>query len=390
MVPLFSSRFIFLGLGLVLLTLSATFKSNFSAGKEYKNWMAMFLLFIFVSILWSIRPLLTVYTLVINVFPIFCLTYSLSRYINSYDRLIDIFKLIYVGGVISLIYLFLFVDMTQLAGNRISAAMTDDGLAETWNINSIGMNLALSILIGYVIVKHSHSHKSIFWFIWLIVSLAMLFTIMLTGSRKALLILILPFLIFAFYNYKKHLFKAIIMILVAVIIIWIALKIPFFYDIIGRRIEELINIVTGNTTGHEDNSRKILIELGWNWFCESPICGYGMNCFRVLSDSVARFAGKNFYAHNNYIEILVGGGIIGFCIYYSYILLLLRRLRHHRGVLSRYAAIILSILLIMDFANVSYYDVIMQMLIVFAFILVRLKQVRLKQPQKLVATKNIL
>lgn len=371
MIPLFTSRIIFLIIGLCLFLISYSFKNNFSAGKEYKSWMALFIFFILVSTLWSIRPWLTIYTLIINVIPIFCLTYSLSRYVDSFNRLIEIFKLIYIAGIISLIYLYLYVDLSLLAGNRISEAMTDDGLAETWNVNSIGMNLALTILFGYLIAKYSHN--TLYWIVWILISIAMLFAIMLTGSRKAILLLILPFFIFALYDYKKHFIKALLLLIAAGGVLWLTLKVPFFYDIIGRRIEDLINVMSGNETGQEDNSRKVLIMLGLNWFFESPIWGYGMNCFRVLSNTIPRFAGLNFYAHNNYIEILVGGGIIGFTVYYSYVLLLMRRLYHHDEILFRYAAILLSILLIMDFANVSYYDVIMQMLIVFAFILVRLK-----------------
>lgn len=371
MIPLFSFRLIPLFLGVIVIWISSTFKPNFSAGKEYKTWMGLVLTFILFSGLWSIRPFLTIYTLIINVFPIFCLTYSLSRYINSYDRLIVILKLIYIGSCISLIYLFLFVDLTQIVGNRISEAITDEDLAESWNINSIGMQLALAVLIGFIICKYDK--KKLIWLTWIISSIGMLFAIMLTGSRKAILLLIIPFIVFALYDYKKHFTKALLMIFAAFGVIWLALNVEFFYDIIGKRIEDMINVISGNETGHEDNSRAELIERGLNWFSLEPILGYGMNCFRVLSNTVPRFAGKNFYAHNNYIEILVGGGIVGFCVYYSYVIFLVRRLIHHRGIYFRYASVILVIVLTMDFANVNYYDVLMQMLIVFSFILVRLK-----------------
>lgn len=371
MIPLISNGFILLTIGIILVVISTTFKSNFSAGKEYKSWGAFFLIFILISTIWSIRPVLTLYAALNNVLPIFCLTYSLSRYIDSYGKLINIFKLIYVSGVISLIYLYLFVDMTMLSGARISAAMTDDNLAETWNVNSIGMNFAITILLGYIIANF-YKNK-FYWIIWTVISVAMIIAIMLTGSRKAILILIIPFVVFALYDYKKHFFKAIILLLIAGGVLWMALEIPLFYDIIGRRLEEMINVLFGNETGHEDNSRKELLELGLGWFKERPLLGYGMNCFRALSNTVPRFAGLNFYAHNNYVEILVGGGIVGFMVYYSYVILLLKRLRHRHTLFAKYAAVILSIVLIMDFAQVSYYDVIMQMLIVFAFILLRLK-----------------
>lgn len=371
MIPLISNGFILLTIGIILVVISATFKSNFSAGKEYKIWGALFLIFILISTIWSVRPVLTLYAALNNVLPILCLTYSLSRYINSYGKLINIFNIIYVGGVISLVYLYLFVDMTMLSGSRINAAMTDENLAEIWNVNSIGMNFALTILLGYIIANY-YKNKY-YWIIWTVISVAMIIAIMLTGSRKAILILIIPFVVFSLYDYKKHFFKAIILLAIAGAIVWMALEIPFFYDIIGKRLEDMINVLSGNETGREDNSRKELVELGLGWFKERPFLGYGMNCFRALSNNVPRFAGLNFYAHNNYVEILVGGGIVGFMVYYSYVILILKRLKHRKSLFAKYAAVILSIVLIMDFAQVSYYDVIMQMLIVFAFILLRFK-----------------
>lgn len=371
MIPLISNGFILLTIGIILVVISATFKSNFSAGKEYKIWGALFLIFVLISTIWSVRPVLTLYAALNNVLPILCLTYSLSRYINSYGKLINIFNIIYVGGVISLVYLYLFVDMTMLSGSRINAAMTDENLAEIWNVNSIGMNFALTILLGYIIANY-YKNKY-YWIIWTVISAAMLIAIMLTGSRKAILVLIIPFVVFALYDYKKHFLKAIILLLIAGGVIWMAFEIPFFYDIIGKRLEDMINVLSGNETGHEDNSRKELVELGLGWFKERPFLGYGMNCFRALSNTVPRFAGLNFYAHNNYVEILVGGGIVGFMVYYSYVILLLKRLKHRKSLFAKYAAVIVSIILVMDFAQVSYYDVLMQMLIVFAFILLRLK-----------------
>lgn len=376
MIPLFPQRTIPLYIGLLAVAISSTFKPNFSAGSAYKAWMGAFLLFIMISTLWSINAKLTIYTLTINVFPIFCLMYSLARYIDSYARMVDIFKLIYVAGVISLIYLYLFIDLTMLAGNRINLAMTDENLAENWNANAIGMNLALTILFGYLISKYSHN--KIYWILWIVISLAMMVVIMLSGSRKAILCLIIPFIIYALFNYRRHFFKALLLIVAAFGLVWLALNIPFFYDIIGRRIENMVVMLTGNDTGMEDTSRRELIFLGLEWFEESPILGYGMNCFRVLSNKVPRFMGQNFYAHNNYVELLVGGGIVGFSVYYSYVVVLLRRLFRHKGIYNLYAVICLGIVLFMDFAEVSYYDVIMQLLILFAFIFLRFKNVEVK------------
>lgn len=44
------------------------------------------------------------------------------------------------------------------------------------------------------------------------------------------------------------------------------MEVPLFYEIIGKRMEDLFDILTNNTDGTEDISRVMLIWYGWNWF----------------------------------------------------------------------------------------------------------------------------
>lgn len=84
---------------------------------------------------------------------------------------------------------------------------------------------------------------------------------------------------------------------------------------IFKRLEEFFNLFT--TTGNVDNSsllRISMIQYGFKKFLESPIIGYGLNCFRTLLLSYLGFA---TYSHNNFIEILCDIGLIGFCLYYG-------------------------------------------------------------------------
>jgi len=100
--------------------------------------------------------------------------------------------------------------------------------------------------------------------------------------------------------------------------------------------------------------RESLIQYGIEWFKESPFFGYGLENFRVLNSIDY---GNNVYAHNNFIEILVGLGLVGFLIYYflyAYILIKLLPLvkkKSHNGIII---FTLLLISLFMDYASVSY------------------------------------
>lgn len=53
-----------------------------------------------------------------------------------------------------------------------------------------------------------------------------------------------------------------------------------------------------------------MMETAWKMFSQKPILGWGWNAFAIL-------AGYGYYCHNNYLEIMVSMGIVGFLIYYA-------------------------------------------------------------------------
>ena len=372
MIPIFDFVYTNLILGLVLLICSFKFKNVNVIYRSYNLWMITFMIFIAVSSLWSINPNFSLYTLVINVFPIFCLTHFLSKYIDSLEKLKVIVGIFYISSVIMMLYLYFYVDFDMIEGQRIGNAIVNEELADRWNANSIGVNLSLSIFGGYFLLMNSGN--KFLKLLWIVLSIVMLIVIFITGSRKAVFIIIIPILVISMCNLKNNLLLSISLFVLGIIVFYVIMEVPFFYDIMGNRIDDLINIIADNTDGTEDVSRLVLIRFGLDWFFDNPILGYGMNCFRVLSNQTFIFSGRNFYAHNNYIEILVGGGIIGFLFYYSFVFFFLRKLRYSEGVFYKTQLSILSILLFVDLVLVSYYDVIIQILLFFSYALFYLEK----------------
>ena len=96
------------------------------------------------------------------------------------------------------------------------------------------------------------------------------------------------------------------------------LLIPFFIpsdylNFVLDRLIQLTNIDQNALLDESDLIRKQLFSNGIDYFMQSPLIGHGFYNFSRLFQSDY---GSVIYSHNNFIETLVGGGIIGFILYY--------------------------------------------------------------------------
>ena len=86
-------------------------------------------------------------------------------------------------------------------------------------------------------------------------------------------------------------------------------------------------------------------------FLLNPWVGYGLNSFRYF---VART-----YSHNNFIEILISGGIIAFVLYYAnYVItlvLLYLKTRNKNPIMILMFTVVL-VMLFMEYGVVTYYS----------------------------------
>ena len=143
---------------------------------------------------------------------------------------------------------------------------------------------------------------------------------LMTGTRKTLIIFI--FILFVVYplKNKKITISRILKICISISIMMgltflILTKIPFIYNVIGNRVEAAIAIFFKDEDKSIDASIKVrdrMIRRSQELFEEKPTLGWGMDYFRLSNQS-----GLGYYSHNNYMEMLVGGGITGAILYYS-------------------------------------------------------------------------
>jgi O-antigen ligase len=156
-----------------------------------------------------------------------------------------------------------------------------------------------------------------------LISSIFLLCVVLTGSRKSIVLAAAGLFILMLYLYPKKRFRK-VMISTAVILFGFLFitKIPFLCEIAGSRIVSTIQyFFTGETPDASMVTRSRLIKIGMEYFSKKPKTGYGLDNFRIITNH------SDLYSHNNFVEILFGSGIIGFCIYYSkYVFLLLKHL----------------------------------------------------------------
>jgi len=177
------------------------------------------------------------------------------------------------------------------------------------------------------------------------------------GSRKSIITLgVGVIFLFAVHGSEKLSLKNIVRI--SVIVLLLIIVIPKLGSItwlsgISERMSGLLASVTGvGDVDHSTLLRQEYVAVGLEVFKENPVFGIGIGNAHLVNI-------QDVYLHNNYVELLADGGIIGFLIYYSIYAYLLWQIHNIGWLKSESNHVILAlmiILLISDFSLVSYYS----------------------------------
>lgn len=222
------------------------------------------------------------------------------------------------------------------------------------NANTIGMCAAYAITINVYFILYEKIRLTDILIIPAIIVLAA------SGSRKALLIALMGiFMLFILKNFDmkkfiKSLLKVFFVVLVLLILILFLLKLPMFENTIGRFNDLFLLMSGGGTSSTSGWIRFQYIKLGLNLFKQNPILGIGIDNAKIYTYSLY---GLEHYLHNNYVELLACGGIIGTVIYYSiyvYILGVMIRNISKRDKEWDICIVLLVIRFIIDYGAVSY------------------------------------
>lgn len=188
-----------------------------------------------------------------------------------------------------------------------------------------------------------------------------MYAMFLSGGRKFIIVPI-------FYLYvlliikrdkkgRRKVFKyTCLILLIMVSLYFLMMKIPVFYDIVGYRMQFLINSMIGKgEIGTSASLRSIMKAAAIKKWLSSPVWGYGFDSFKYYNLSVTGFS---MYSHCNYTELLYNGGVFYFIIYYGFYAWMLRKLWKLRKLMrTEYLAFAVSIVLsvaLFDYGAVAY------------------------------------
>ena len=269
-----------------------------------------FLLFCCASMIWAydatyakVQAISIFYILII-----LFLVYEACKYDETINRLILAIKW---GGVIVALYSIFIYGISGITSAIQNSLRIDNVFGNT---NTIAIQCALSVVIFFVCFLFDEKKKPI---ITILSCIPCLLLIGASGSRKGLIILSLGFVV-AFYYYiksthsaSKKIQRIVLFIIVSICLLYIIMNSSLFTVI----IERMQGIGYGTNTVKEQSAllRDMMIIEGWKQFKMNPILGIGIGCPRIINMSLI---GADAYLHNNFIELLCGGGVVGFALFY--------------------------------------------------------------------------
>ena len=291
------------------------------------------------------------------------ISFILVIWCDSEDKLQAAFKILAICSLIFCIRVVLHIDLARFGTRKIGYIM---GL----NANTIGLRCALCFLICLFLVTTSKGlFNKTFYSLVLIVNFAI---IMATGSRRALIIIILCSFI---YLYKKTqgsvaVIKVFLFSISSIVIVYLLMtKIEALNNIIGHRLETFISALFTSDESALGAHRDQMISCALELFTQSPVLGWGMGTFRYVSGI------DNIYAHNNYVELLFATGICGFLTFYYIYIYIIRRLDVFGKRCNPVQALMIAYvaaLLISDIASPSYSSLYIYIFISFMLIFINM------------------
>lgn len=281
-------------------------------GNYFIRGILLYGIMLLVSMLYTIAPHEKAWTNLIGYATMFAVVFFVVDSIKTEEDVKYFMKVFIVAAVANCIATYMRVgnEAFELLGNQETNFRLT---GEEQNANVIGMCCAYgSIFSLHFLVREKITSKEKLFYIasFLLNSVFGL----LTGSRKAMLMLFAGIFLVMYYKsiLDKNALKVLLKVLgtiIAVVVLIIYVLNSETFSVIGERLEGLISGFTGgDETDHSTMGRMYMIETGWKVFWAYPIVGQG---------ACASYRYFLTYSHSNIIEILMNTGIIGFFIFYK-------------------------------------------------------------------------
>ncbi len=255
------------------------------------------------------------------------------------------------SGITTALYTIYILGIDQVLANVVGG---DRILVEFANINTIGIVAAFALVISLyeMLFRKWRLVTTLFCVPTLLVVAA-------SGTRKALLMLMIGAVLLLYYRFKdRNILKTVVRFALAgvVVLAFVSLVAPLFVGLTGR-MEGFIALLTGQGEAEDSATiRMSYVELGLRQFAKTPLVGIGMGNSNEL---VLQEYGEDTYLHNNFVELLCCGGIVGFVIFYAMYaccIPIIFRNRKNEDPLVILGLVMILLMLIMDAARVSLFS----------------------------------
>ena len=175
------------------------------------------------------------------------------------------------------------------------------------NVNHIGTYFFLGFsLTLYFLLFGSFKEKFIF-----IIGILFLLLGMTTGSREFVVNVLLIIAIMLFFKFKKKKWIYLLTLIGVAILIIVLINLPFMSTIKTRFDKMVIALLGGG--GEGSTTTRLMWQIyGITLGSQNIIPGYGFYGFGFAS-------GTGTYSHANYSEIICNGGLLGFILFYGYL-----------------------------------------------------------------------
>ena len=320
-------------------------------------WSILLLIFYFISNLRT-SNLQDSTKLYFYIFKNLSIGYILICNIFSITKIERIMKLYIYGGILLALKLFYIFPTSYFFKYRLN--IPEKG----FNANTIGYSFAISFsfLLYFILVK---KEKKIWNYLLGIILLVM---IIFTESRITFLLVIGNLFGLIILTSRSKIKTCIKILVLLILFLILGLRIEIIREKLFQRIFILIEFLSGNNVTLDGSAsiRKDLVLEGLKLIPQKLFLGYGLGEFTSYSK-------WKLYSHNNYIELLVSSGIVGFFSYYlMYFYLLILNVKFlFRKKKIIYPFLINSFLLfLLELGHVSYYDRFWSLFLCLNFIVV--------------------
>lgn len=335
----------------------------------------LFFSFYLISVLWAINKNHVYDASVVNrLIQCVAMTFFAEVYLVSSEDCRRFLKIILWSIVYMSILLIIKTPFSEWGSERVGGAL---GL----HPNDIGIRCACALVIS---LYFFHQEKQ---YIYIIIAVLCGVVALFSGSRKAIVIVLLGFSIYWCGREKgwRIILSVLASCLAVVLLLYLVMTNDLLYNVLGKRLERFFLYAEGQAQDTSAIERAFYRNYAMNMFFRRPILGYGGNEFVAEMERIGY--SHVAYSHCNYTEIAATLGIIGCILYYSIQFFPLLEsiccsVLHHDQTMSIVAAIMIPLLLA-DYYCVSYYDPFTQILVVVIILLERKHKVEKLETQRM-------